>query len=331
MAGPTRSEITRQLLLEPAARDGYFKSAAFKETRIKPMHYLLWSLCIDVRFPLNLDYLYRSYLNHRQTFGRVQGGNLFLSSAYDIAAERHDSSVLFCSMPKSASTFISKLTVNAMGRAHVFELEPPSGFNTSFEYRQLALAIQQGYTIHSHVKATTMLVCFLLELGVKPIITYLNIYDAVESAVFRNANNVELQKYGLKPKAQLDQGRLDTMIDLFLADYILFFASWVTTGRVCEPLYLSFDQITNDPIDSASRIKEHLGAPIDLEVAKEFVDENLRGTSEQKAQINISQNRPRIGLSQDSGLIERTHRIFDQFEGVDFRPIDPTYHRKKSS
>jgi len=179
--------------------------------------------------------------------------------------------VFLFGQPKSASNHVHELLGRALGLS-----DHPTGFsqvNTFLYYpRVLATKFLQRNTIsRSHQKNTMDVTRMIRNLDLHPLVLTRNLLDALASRCDHiSGTDVDQDIMGEKRWRRFISGdkefQLDYTIQMYANMQIEFFTSWEAYSG--NALWITWDDLVNDPVGMVNYVAEWLGMPIIEDVQK---------------------------------------------------------------
>lgn len=195
-----------------------------------------------------------------------------------LAGEHHH--IVIASFPKSASTYLNNILVEATGfRSYLLNTAGHDN-ERNIDPASIPMFLALDTVSQEHMRATRPNVAWLQRLQVRPVVLVRNLFDALLSS-----RDFAMQGHLIGPNAHVPQDFVGWSIDQqlwFMARmaapwYLNFFASWQDAHRDLPTLWISYDDVVLHTARTVARIAEHTGIPIDADrTARAVAIANLR-------------------------------------------------------
>lgn len=228
--------------------------------------------------------------------------------------------ILVASMPKSGSTFISKVLASATDSIYcslVFDLkqnEQDIYLPKLIDYFNVPLVI------HQHCRATIKNIELIEKYGLTPIVLVRNIYDSVLSIkehIERESKNWSMIYINSNYQCLSDDERIDFIIDNYVPWVFYFFVSWndysISSQGKSPVLFVKYEDMINNKVDFIERILTYLNIKA-LDIQK-IIAEYDNTPKEVRFNKGVS-GRGEQHLSEDQK--KRIKVLSDYYRNVDF-------------
>lgn len=162
--------------------------------------------------------------------------------------------VLVCCLPKTGSTYITKLLTRVLHARYIPMIEHYQGRPMWYDEQSLsANAVRENSNIltvsHQHSKASQNTLEILREFSLRPVILTRNIYDILISHYYHIENETRFQPIGYIPNGYMDlasEKKLDFLIDIHLPWMLNFLMSWEEAGASADLLWMTYEGFFSD-------------------------------------------------------------------------------------
>lgn len=224
--------------------------------------------------------------------------------------------VFVSAVPKSGSTYLTRLMADATGYLHYF-LGSEHHNEQDLYLPRLVDAAPLNTVSHQHTRATRENVRLMQQFGIRPVILTRNIADCLVSLrdmlVQDTADSPTLRVYdnfaGWPAERQLDM-----MVDLAGPWYARFIGDWTAEDRL-EKLWLTYDDLVADPAATVSRVADFYGLGLSGAAIAAAVNDLGRGD---RRSTRINKGIGGRGAEQMTpAQLARLGRLFDYYPTVD--------------
>lgn len=222
--------------------------------------------------------------------------------------------ILVCGMPKSASTFISHCLGGALGYRVRGAHNMNDGTGTGFDLTSLLRVSGPDIVAHSHLSANARVLTYIKIMGIRPIITVRNIFDALRSYADHLSGSPDLPGR--------DTADLQSAAVLRMAfHYVDFFATWSrASSRGVPACFIDYQTIRTDPEDATSQAIVGAGRNISGETVAGAVARALDPQHRPATRFNIGRSGRGKEIPDDLRRLVRS--LYMLHPDIDFGRID---------
>jgi len=193
-------------------------------------------------------------------------------------------SILIACMPKSGSTYLTKLLSKALSCELIF---PAGGGDTgehNLDYYSLIDFYGNRTVAHMHSRATERNIELINKFDIYTVVLTRNIFDIVIS-LYDHMHNISLRSffYSIDEKRfhllNSDE-KFNFIIDYAVPWYFNFYITWVMAmeSGTADPVWLSYEELVGDVTGSVAKILKHYNLNIDftdIQASVEGVDSKM--------------------------------------------------------
>lgn len=187
----------------------------------------------------------------------------FLKLTKRVLKPRHKC-VVIASMPKSASTYLTKTLARLPGIRECWPVHKGGRVEQNLYLPALIDLYGHRTVSQIHLRATSANLALIDQFDIKPVVLIRNIFDAVVSwhDHMRNESTIGCMLYADDRFFKLTtEEQYDMIIDLAVPWYFSFMVSWLEAdaqGKV-SPLWLDFPEVTTSTRDTLRKVVDHTG------------------------------------------------------------------------
>lgn len=228
--------------------------------------------------------------------------------------------VFFASFPKSGTTYLHKLLLNATGFED-YLLDRFSEDQQQNIIRQwMPMFLAQNTVTQIHMFATAPNIRMMKELGVRPVVLIRDLADVLVSLRDHVVNEDHVMPIAQFPREFLDwnteqQGWF--IVRMAAPWYLNFYASWKRAEPQIDVLWVRYSELILDPRQTLNRILLHSG----VDVNPDNIDRAVASVDMSRVRFNVGvSGRGRKTLS--DAQVRAIDEIAATFAGaIDFTPI----------
>lgn len=232
--------------------------------------------------------------------------------------------ILIAAMPKSASTYLSTLLGQVLGRQTLGLHNRNGPIGVAFDPLVFMRAYGRGGVLHSHLDASIRTLAMVRLLKLRPVVQTRNIFDALASYLDHMAGRI----YPGSHADELTGERRRRVGILRMArHYVDLVASWSSVPADLPVLWVGYDVVRSDPAGVIRRVLDHTGLAADAARIEAVVS---AAKPESLPEAERSRLRFNKGVGQRGAMFTDDEKdwvraLYAEYPDVDFSCIDPEY------
>jgi hypothetical protein len=227
--------------------------------------------------------------------------------------------VVIACMPKSGSTFLTEALVAATG-FHRYLLNTRGYDNErTIDRAAIPMFTARDTVSQEHMRATRANIAWLRELEVRPVVLVRNVFDAIVSARDHAvAESVSGPAAHVPPDFATWPAEAQHwfIVRMGVPWMLSLVASWRDAEHELPTMWLTWDEMTSDPVGAVRRVLAHAG----IEVAGDLAERVARVRRDERVRFNRGvAGRGMTELT--PAQIGAVREIAESFDGYDLGPI----------